>query len=103
MPNAMQRNAMMQKRAAKAAEAKPETKPEVKAAPKPKARAEDDDISYIAKPPSIRSTIMEMINEGKSNPEIAQVLAEKFPGTQAALKASKHISFYRSRMKKGAP
>lgn len=50
--------------------------------------------------PSIRQTITTMVAAGRSNAEITDILKEQFPGTKAAEKASRHISFYRSHLNK---
>ena len=52
--------------------------------------------------PSIRSTIIGMIQAGKNNAEITEVLKAQFPSSKAAEKSSIHISFYRSRLKSEA-
>jgi hypothetical protein len=52
--------------------------------------------------PSIRSTIIGMIQAGKNNAEITEVLKAQFPTSKAAEKSSVHISFYRSRLKSEA-
>lgn len=53
--------------------------------------------------PSIRGLITGMIAKGKSTAEITEAVKEQFPTSQAAALPSKHISFYRSRMKKKDP
>ena len=53
--------------------------------------------------PSIRKLINTLLAEGKSTDEIGERLQEDFPGTQAALKYKKHVSFYRSKMRKEQP
>lgn len=52
------------------------------------------------KPKSIRSLIMSAILAGKPTKEIAAEVQAHFPGTAAATKSTKHIAWYRSRMKK---
>ncbi len=54
------------------------------------------------RPGSIRQTVIGMLGAGNSTEEISAVLKEKFPGTQAAAKAGKHIAHYRSLMKKAS-
>lgn len=51
---------------------------------------------------SIRSLIMGMLLENRPTPEIAAALREQFPQSAAAAKSAKHISFYRSLMRKEA-
>jgi hypothetical protein len=51
------------------------------------------------RPPSIRSTINRMLDDGKSTAEITEVLKAQFPNSKAAAKSSKHIAFYRSQRK----
>lgn len=51
---------------------------------------------------SIRSLIMAGITVGRSTKEIAADVQAQFPNTQAAAKSTKHIAWYRSRMKKDA-
>lgn len=108
MPNAAQRAAMTQKKskpgtapaqttkqgrqAAKAAIAEPETTPEgpqLTAATKVRGK-------------SIRQLITGMIAQGKSTDEITEAVKADFPDSAAAAKPTKHIAFYRSRMKKAA-
>lgn len=52
---------------------------------------------------SIRSTINAMIAEGKSTEQISEVIVREFPDSRAAALPNKHISFYRSRMRKADP
>ena len=51
---------------------------------------------------SIRNLIRSMITGGSSTAEITSAVQEKFPTSMAAQKAGKHISFYRSQLKKEA-
>ncbi len=51
-------------------------------------------------PNSIRQTVMGMILAGKSTKDIGEVLQAKFPDSAAAKKVSKHVGWYRARMKK---
>ncbi len=51
-------------------------------------------------PNSIRQLIMTSIIAGKTTKEIAVELAAKHPDSAAAKKSSKHIGWYRARMKK---
>lgn len=53
--------------------------------------------------PSIRGLITKMVGQGKSTAEITEAIKEQFPNSRAAAIPSKHISFYRSRMKKDNP
>lgn len=50
--------------------------------------------------PSIRGTITQLLKEGKSTTEISDVIKAQFPNSQAAQLPTKHIAFYRSRLKK---
>lgn len=52
------------------------------------------------KPKSIRSLVMGMILAGAPTKAIAAQIAIHFPGTAADRKSTKHIAWYRSRMKK---
>lgn len=94
MPNAAQR-AAIQKRTPPKAKPAPAPAATVAAAPA-EAPAEK---TPAPKQKSIRNTIMSMLQAGKSTKEISDVVQAEFPGTKAAEKPSKHISFYRSRMK----
>jgi hypothetical protein len=49
---------------------------------------------------SIRRTIREGLIAGTDTKVIAATLAEKFPTSMAAQKATKHIAFYRSKLRK---
>lgn len=53
-----------------------------------------------AAPKSIRSLIMSGILAGKTTKELTVEVQAHFPGTAAAAKSTKHIAWYRSRMKK---
>lgn len=53
-------------------------------------------------PDSIRQIIRTMLLAGSSTKDIAAVLAERKPGTAAALKSVKHIAYYRAQLKKEA-
>jgi ribosomal protein L11 methylase PrmA len=52
------------------------------------------------KPKSIRQLIMSGILAGKPTKEIAAAVQAEFPTSAAAAKSTKHIAWYRSRMKK---
>lgn len=56
--------------------------------------------TVATKPKSIRALVMGMILAGKPTKEIAGQIAVHFPGTAADRKSTKHIAWYRSRMKK---
>ena len=79
------------------ASAKAETKTEVT-----KASAPAKGFTMPVNPNSIRQTIRRMLGEGKSTKDIAAVLTEKFPGSAAAAKSTKHIAYYRSQLRKEA-
>ena len=51
------------------------------------------------KGPSIRGTIVGLLEQGKTTEEITKVIQEKFPDSKAAEKPGTHISFYRSKLK----
>lgn len=53
--------------------------------------------------PSIRGLITGMVAQGRSNAEITEAVVAQFPTSQAAAKPSKHISFYRSKLKAKDP
>jgi hypothetical protein len=112
MPNAAKRAEIKNRSANKTAggtqtaAASAKTPSKAKASPaEAAAEAADKELGEkVQKPkaPSIRNTIITMLTENKSTKEITDVLQSQFPGTKAAEKPSKHIAFYRSRMKKDA-
>lgn len=51
---------------------------------------------------SIRGIIITMLKANKSTKEITDVVRDKFPKSAAAKKPSKHIAFYRAKLKKEA-
>lgn len=59
-----------------------------------------DESVATEKPKSIRQLVMGMLLAGKPTKEIAAEIAVHFPGTMADVKSTKHIAWYRSRMKK---
>jgi hypothetical protein len=54
----------------------------------------------VTGPKSIRQLIMGSILAGKPTKEIAEAVKAAFPNSAAAAKSTKHIAWYRSRMKK---
>jgi len=51
-------------------------------------------------PNSIRQVLRNGLIAGQTTVQLTALLSEKFPGTQAALKPSVHIGFYRSKLRK---
>ena len=50
-------------------------------------------------PDSIRQSVMRLLREGKSTPEITDYIQSRWPSSQAAAKPNIHISFYRSKLR----
>lgn len=77
-----------------------ETAPEAVVTETTETGTSPDGVGNGAAPKSIRQLIMGSILAGKPTKEIAEAVKAAFPNSQAAAKSTKHIAWYRSRMKK---